>query len=222
MEISKSPSETLNKSFKNIQEKQETKTKTKTKSKPISSNDGKKFIGVRQRPSGRWVAEIKETSQKLRLWLGTFDRAEEAALAYDSAARLLRGRNAKTNFKYQAEILKPHEENRSLLDKNPRLYQLLKHAITKKLAGKCQNNESSEIEEPLVQESIVCDQEQDQDKEEICRIRLQGSSKVYSSVIVAPSFSGFITQSGREENHFQNTAQSFDCLSSHANDELGE
>ncbi|CAN4088289.1 unnamed protein product [Withania somnifera] len=205
MESSKSPSESLNKSSKNIQEKQVTKKETRTK--PISSNDGKKFIGVRQRPSGRWVAEIKETSQKLRLWLGTFDRAEEAALAYDSAARLLRGRNAKTNFNYQAEILKTHEEiNCSLLEKNPRLYQLLKHAIMKKLAGKCQDNESLEVEEPLVQERVVCEG-QDQNKEETCGIQLQGSSKVYSSVIVAPSFSASITQ-----NHFQNTAQSFECL----------
>lgn len=161
MDSSKSPSESLNISSKQV-------------TKP---NNGKKFIGVRQRPSGRWVAEIKETSQKLRLWLGTFDRAEEAALAYDSAARLLRGRNAKTNFKNQG-VLKPHEENCSLLEKNPRLYQLMKQAIMKKLAGK-----SLETEEALVedQESI--------NKEEMYGIQLLGSSKVYSSVIVAPSFS---------------------------------
>ncbi|XP_020101464.1 dehydration-responsive element-binding protein 2E-like [Ananas comosus] len=58
----------------------------------------KKFIGVRQRPSGRWVAEIKDSSQKVRLWLGTFDTPEDAARAYDDAARSLRGANARTNF----------------------------------------------------------------------------------------------------------------------------
>ncbi|KAI3726130.1 hypothetical protein L1987_65927 [Smallanthus sonchifolius] len=58
----------------------------------------KKFVGVRQRPSGRWVAEIKDTIQKIRVWLGTFDTAEEAALAYDEAACLLRGANTRTNF----------------------------------------------------------------------------------------------------------------------------
>lgn len=58
----------------------------------------KRFVGVRQRPSGRWVAEIKDTTQKIRIWLGTFDSAEEGALAYDNAARALRGANTRTNF----------------------------------------------------------------------------------------------------------------------------
>ncbi|KAK9206251.1 hypothetical protein WN943_016526 [Citrus x changshan-huyou] len=57
-----------------------------------------KFVGVRQRPSGRWVAEIKDTTKKIRVWLGTFETAEEAARAYDEAACLLRGSNTRTNF----------------------------------------------------------------------------------------------------------------------------
>ncbi|RDY06518.1 Ethylene-responsive transcription factor RAP2-11, partial [Mucuna pruriens] len=58
----------------------------------------KKFLEVRQRTLGRWIAEIKDSSQKLRLWLGTFDKAEDAALAYDCAARLIRGRMPKQTF----------------------------------------------------------------------------------------------------------------------------
>ncbi|KAJ0551201.1 putative transcription factor AP2-EREBP family [Helianthus annuus] len=57
-----------------------------------------RFVGIRQRPSGRWVAEIKDTIQKIRVWLGTFDTAEEAARAYDEAACLIRGANTRTNF----------------------------------------------------------------------------------------------------------------------------
>lgn len=71
---------------------------TSTKKAQPTKSTMRRFIGVRQRPSGRWVAEIKDSSQRVRLWLGTYDTPEEAAQAYDEAARALRGENARTNF----------------------------------------------------------------------------------------------------------------------------
>jgi hypothetical protein len=81
-----------------------------TRGKGGPQNAACEYRGVRQRTWGKWVAEIREPNKRTRVWLGSFATAEEAALAYDEAARRLYGPDAFLNLPHLRASPAAHQQ----------------------------------------------------------------------------------------------------------------
>ncbi|KAI3973180.1 hypothetical protein MKX01_020915 [Papaver californicum] len=74
-------------------------TRNDTSSRSLSNgSEQSRYRGVRKRKWGKWVAEIRLPNSRERIWLGSHDRPEKAARAFDAALFCLRGQGAKFNF----------------------------------------------------------------------------------------------------------------------------